>query len=73
MVSSLTLTLFMEQKPLTGAAEASDLSMETHLKSAQGPVYGADESQSAKVFIHPYIQLTTRTTEDAIPESTRIP
>ena len=55
MVSSLTLTLFMEQKPLTGAAEASDLSMETHLKSAQGPVYGADESQSAKVFIHPYI------------------
>ena len=44
----------MGQRPLTGAAEASDLSMETHLKSAQGPVYGADESQSAKVFIHPY-------------------
>ena len=45
----------MEPRLLTGAAEASDLSMETHLKSAQGPVYGADESQSAKVFIHPYI------------------
>ena len=45
----------MEPRPLTGAAEALDLSMETHLKSAQGPVYGADESQSAKVFIHPYI------------------
>ena len=52
MVSSLTLTLFMEPRLLTGAAEASDSSMETHLKSAQGLVCGADESQSAKVFIH---------------------